>query len=54
MWLMFAETAQTGDSRNIVLWVVLAAIALVLIVASLVMSAIAKKKDQSDKNNRKK
>ena len=53
MWLLLADTAQTGDSRNIVLWVVLAAIALVLIIASLVMSAVAKKKDQSDKHDRK-
>ena len=44
MWYMLADTAQTGDQRHIILWVILAAVALVLIIASSVMAGISKKK----------
>ena len=54
MWYMLAQTAQTGDRRQIVLWVILAVVALVLIIASSVMAGISRKKDgnrdRSDKD----
>ena len=53
MWYMLAETAQTGDHRNIILWVILAVVALVLIIASSVMAGISKKKDgKQDRSDR--
>ena len=54
MWNLMAATAQTGDHRNIWLWVILAAVALILIIASSVMAGISKKngnkKDRSDRD----
>ena len=50
MWYMLADTAQTGDQRNIILWVILAAVALVLIIARSVMAGISKKKAPRGKN----
>ena len=46
MGWMLAAAAQTGDHRNIWLWVILATIALVLAIASSVMAGILKKKEQ--------
>ncbi|MBQ4465760.1 MAG: hypothetical protein II916_07340 [Oscillospiraceae bacterium] len=42
------SSAATGDNRNIVLWIILAAVALVLIVLCGAMSAMKK---QNDKKN---
>lgn len=45
MLMMLAEgSVPTGDERDIVMWIVLAAAALVLAVATAVLSIISKKK----------
>ncbi len=39
-------SVQTGDSSNLVLWIVIGALAVVLIVVSAVLSVIGKKKNE--------
>ena len=48
------SSAATGDNRNIVLWIVLAAVALVLIVLSVAMSAMKKQNDKDQAGKSKK
>ena len=48
-------SVQTGDSSNIVLWIIIGALAVVLIVACAVLSVVGKKKredgDDTDRKN---
>ena len=39
-------SVQTGDSSNLVLWIVVGAVAVVLIVVSAVLSVMGKKKNE--------
>ena len=55
MSLMALEASvATGDSRDIILWIIIAAVALVLIVLSVAMSAMQKQKEKQKKQSGKK
>ena len=46
-------SVQTGDSRNVFLWIILAAIALILLVLCTAMSVMKKKETKKSDNKKK-
>ncbi len=53
MLYQLVGSVQTGDSRNVFLWIILAAIALILIVLCIAMSIMKKKQDGKSDNQKK-
>ncbi len=54
VWNALEASVQTGDNRNIILWIVLAAVALILVVLCIAMSALKKGGEQKKSGKRKK
>lgn len=48
-----AENVQTGDSSNLVLWIIIGAVAVVLIVATAILSVMGKKKNENQDSPKK-